>query len=244
MSANFQTALRVATLNVRGLGARRRQCQLNRLFQDNELHVVAVQETKIESEEHTDNMVSSFRAHYNVCVSHAVGTSGGCAVFIRRDLGVVEEAIVSCVSGRLLVVDFALSAMSWRIICVYAPNNEAERKVFFERLEQYLNTEKMVIVLGDFNCVCFAADRAKNRPVRDKSALFLSELVHDYNLEDIGQVLHSDVRPNFTHFQGESNARLDRVYVSLELLPKCNKYDVKPVSFSDHSLVMFEIGKI
>lgn len=67
MAVNLQTALRVATLNVRRLAARRRQ-QLSRLVLENNLDVIAVQETKVESAERTDDMLQTFRARYSVRV--------------------------------------------------------------------------------------------------------------------------------------------------------------------------------
>lgn len=98
-------------------------------------------------------------------------------------------------------------------------------------------------MLGDFNCVCRSVDRVKGLPVRDKSAEVLNVVVHDHNLEDIGSVVTNGARPQFTHFQGDSHARLDRLYVSLELVPLCTSYEVKPVSFSDHCLVIATFGK-
>lgn len=242
MASKLHYPLRVATLNVRGLGARRRQCQLSRLFLENELDLVAVQETKLESEEQTDRMVVPFRTQYDVCVCHSVGLSGGCALFIRNNLGITEEAVTVCQSGRLLVVDFSFSARFWRVVCVYAPNVERERKIFFEALEKYLRCDKMIILLGDFNCVCKAADRANCHVVRDKSAEVLNMLISENNLEDLGSVLTDGVRPQFTHFQRGSNARLDRLYVSLELAALCTGYEVKPVHFSDHCLVVTTLG--
>lgn len=56
---------------------------------EHELDVIAVQETKIESQEQTDRMVQPFAASYNVCVSHANGHSGGCAIFLRKTVGIV-----------------------------------------------------------------------------------------------------------------------------------------------------------
>lgn len=92
MAINSSTALRIATINVRGLNARKKQYQLSRLFLENDLDVVAVQETKIDSEEQTDRMVLPFRARYDVCAAHAFGTSGGCAIFIRNSLGIVVHS--------------------------------------------------------------------------------------------------------------------------------------------------------
>lgn len=61
MHGETEKPMRVATLNVRGLAARRRQYQVSRLFLENDLDLVAVQETKIESEDQTARMVETFR---------------------------------------------------------------------------------------------------------------------------------------------------------------------------------------
>ncbi|CAN7988860.1 unnamed protein product [Ixodes hexagonus] len=106
MAILLEAPLRVATINVRGLAARRRQYQLSRLFADKGLDIVAVQETKVESQEQTDRMVRPFRTFFNVCVSHSVGTSGGCCLFIRNSLGIIETAVDSCAAGRFVLCDF------------------------------------------------------------------------------------------------------------------------------------------
>lgn len=240
---NLDTALRVATLNVRGLAARRRQYQVSRLFLENDLDVVAVQETKVESEEQTGRMVQPFTARYHVCVCRSAGRSGGCVLFLRNSLGIVVESVVVCTTGRLIVCDFSFSGREWRVICVYAPNKENERRLFFERVASYLNSTKLVILLGDFNCVCAVEDRVSQLPVRDQSALFLNNLVQECNLEDVGWFLPTANAPQFTHFQRGSHARLDRVYVSGVLVPLCQNFEVQHVSFSDHSLVFFTLGR-
>ena len=70
--ASIAAPLRIGTLNVRGLGARRKQYQVKRLMQEKDLDVLAVQETKVSTEDATDSLVSQFSLRYNACVSHAV----------------------------------------------------------------------------------------------------------------------------------------------------------------------------
>ncbi|KAM7306544.1 uncharacterized protein ISCGN_010247 [Ixodes scapularis] len=236
MAIRLEAALRVATITVRGLSARRRQCQLSRLFSENELDIIAVQETKIESQEQTDRMVRIFQNYFNVCVSHAVGFSAGCCLFIRRSIGVVETAVHSCGSGRFVYCDFSFSNADWRVLCVYAPNREGERKVFFESLSTYLDCERVIVFLGRR-----PQDRASHAPVRDASSFSLNDLVSGHCLEDVAACMNQG-NVQFTHFQGRSHARLDRVYVSLDLLPLCSDYSVKHMAFSDHALVMFTLG--
>lgn len=70
----IEATIRFSTINIRGLAARRRRYQLGRLFANNELEIIAVEETNVESQEQTDHMVQPFRALSNVCVPQAVGT--------------------------------------------------------------------------------------------------------------------------------------------------------------------------
>ncbi|KAG0431349.1 hypothetical protein HPB47_021866 [Ixodes persulcatus] len=53
---SLERPVRLATLNVRGLADRRRQRQLYRLVVEQDLDIIAVQETKVESEDRTEFM--------------------------------------------------------------------------------------------------------------------------------------------------------------------------------------------
>lgn len=145
-------------------------------------------------------MVQTFRARYNVCVSHSVGGSAGCAVFLRNSVGIFEESVSVCERGRFIVCDFLYSEMAWRVICVYAPNKEVDRRLFFffESLKVYLHCERHVIFLGDFNCVCSSADRAKKPLTHDLSAMVLNSLVHKFGLEDAACVQSNMNAPQYT----------------------------------------------
>lgn len=95
--------------------------------------------------------------------------------------------------------------------------------------------------MGDFNCLCAPRDRSNSGRFRDESALLLGGIVQSYGLEDVANCASSGGALLFTHFQGTSHARLDRVYVSDDLLRACRKYAVDHVSFSDHCLVSFSL---
>lgn len=242
MEIHLDTALRFGTINVRGLAGRRKQYQLCRLFMEKNLDVIAVQETKVDSEEGTDRMLDPFRSRFYVCVSHAVGTAGGCALFLRSALGFSVESVYTDEGGRLIVCDVCFADLKWRIICLYAPNKVNERKAFFESVEAHLQCDEIVVMMGDFNCVCNVKDRVGSPPIHDASARYLNVAIENYNLEDVGGVMaNADTTP-FTHYQRNSHARLDRAYISADLIPLCNLYEVSHVSFSDHSLVIFAVG--
>lgn len=239
----MEASLNIGTLNVRGLATRKKQGQVHRLLTERGLDVLAIQETKIDGEEETASMVDRFTLRYYACVSHAIGSSAGCVVFVKKMPGLEVQAVKSYDSGRLVVCDFLYGVLLWRILCVYAPNKADDRNEFFANLRHLLTTERLVILMGDFNCVLSSRDKSSSSPYRDASTDLLTELVQDASIVDIAECLEGARDVQYTHFQGSSHARLDRIYVSLDLIGKCERYSVLPVSFSDHCLVQCNIGR-
>lgn len=210
---------------------------------DHDLDVLAVQETKVDGEEETGSMVQRFTYNYYTVVSHALGTSAGCVLFVRKLPGLVIDGYFSCTSGRLVFCDFSYCNVQWRVFCIYAPNTVQERANFFLSLKHHLHVQKMIACVGDFNCVLKAEDRSTRRVVCDKSSDILAQITHEFELEDIAECFrgHGDV--SYTHFQGTSHARLDRIYLSYDLVEKCQCYTVTAISYSDHCLVKCTVGR-
>ncbi|CAN7950719.1 unnamed protein product, partial [Ixodes hexagonus] len=235
-------SLTCATLNVRGLAHKRRQSQLYRLLTDLDIDVLAVQETKVDGDEETRSMVQRYTTRYFAFVSHAVGMSAGCVLFVRKLPGLVVQEVKSGMAGRFVSCDVLFGSVEWRVVCVYAPNLVNDRTVFFENIWQHLNTERIIILMGDFNCVLSSRDKTSARAYRDSSTDILAQVINECNLADVEECLEGTREVQYTHFQGSSHARLDRIYLALDLIEKCEDYSVMPVSFSDHCLVQCRIG--
>lgn len=144
--------------------------------------------------------------------------------------------------GRFILCDFRVFDTRWRVVCVYAPNDVANRVTFFHHLRPYLICDRMLVLLGDFNCVCDEADRAPTKARIDKSARLLLDLVDQSNLFDAATVQLGGKQLPYTHFQNSPHARLDRIYSSTELIENLNGYAVDPVFFTDHCMVSLTVG--
>lgn len=214
--------------------------QLKRLLLREQLDFVAVQETKISTDEDTARALDPFLDTYEVCVSHAVGVSAGCFLFLRKALDYSSLSYSVDALGRFICCDFMLKGVRWRVICVYAFNDSRMRLSFFNDLAKFLDTDRSVVLFGDFNCVCHPADRVKPFTTRDSSVEALISLVSNYSLLDVGAC--RDTRVQYTHFQGSSHARLDRIYISNFLRDQISGYNVLPIVFSDHCLVTVRFG--
>lgn len=124
--------LTFATLNVRGLNLRRKQYQLQRMLVDEQPDFLALQETKMGEDESISRMLSPYLGRYEIAVSHAVGYSAGCFLFLKQSVRYTNLQVVTDECGRFISCDFTLSGVDWRLICVYAPNNARERGFFFQ----------------------------------------------------------------------------------------------------------------
>ncbi|KAH8021372.1 hypothetical protein HPB51_015519 [Rhipicephalus microplus] len=65
--------VKAATLSVRGLASRKKPTQLYGLAMDQDLDIIAVQETKVESVDATKSLLQRFTGRYTASVSHAIG---------------------------------------------------------------------------------------------------------------------------------------------------------------------------
>lgn len=70
----------------------------------------------------------------------------------------------------------------------------------------------------------------------------LAETLARRNLVDVGECFEADRDVHYTHYQGHSHARLDRMYISLDLIQQSQDYDAQPICFPDHLLVKVCIG--
>lgn len=70
----------------------------------------------------------------------------------------------------------------------------------------------------------------------------MTSIIAKWDVEDVAECNTGTRAVKYKRFEGPSYARLDRIYVSINIPPECTSYDVIPVSFSDHCLVFCFIG--
>ncbi|CAN7984448.1 unnamed protein product [Ixodes hexagonus] len=122
--------LRVATLNVRGLKSRRKQHQLLKLLRPQRIDILAVKETKLSEEHETDIALEPSLADFEICVSHACGTSAGCFLFLKKATDFSSISLTIDQEGRFISCDLTYDGEDWLLMCVYAPNTVSARNVF------------------------------------------------------------------------------------------------------------------
>ena len=133
-----------------------------------------------------------------------------------------------------------------RIMNVYAPTRNTKKLTFWrELLETVRNNQNLHpdIIIGDFNMVENPEiDRLNNRRGADPIAArdMLANLTIELNLVDRWRQRHPKKR-GYT-FCGETQSRLDRIYMKEELYPWCTDWKIEHPGFkTDHSLVSVQI---
>ena len=218
-----QRGLRLLTLNVNGLGSPRRARAL--------LHylctvcrspdVVLLQELKVRDTPALTAALTAGRGQgipYHAVCYDKCGTDHSCGVAILINLNGFVSHLPDSPSavdadGRVVRVDASFCNQPLSILSVYAPNTS--RVAFFNNLRNFLPSNRLCIVGGDFNCILDPQDQTNNGQARLAGGAALGALMQDYELHDVFRRLHPSGN-EFTHVDTHrhSAARLDRFLAS------------------------------
>ena len=196
-----------------------------------ETHVSNIQQAKLWEQEWGGKAFWSFGSE-NSC---------GCSILLNSKLDYIVNFFHFDHGGRLVVVDVTILNIDFRFICVYAPNDSRERKLFFNGLSQFLVCDKFICFGGDFNCVenIHLDKSGGNLVFGAQGAEQLSIIKQDFFLLDPFREKYPHLQ-EFTWFadnKTEIKSRLDRFYISNSLFEFVESITHDKYNFSDHALV-------
>lgn len=167
--------------------------------------------------------------------SPAIGRQGGVAVLISDSFNgkVLNWRKDSC--GRIISLLLDLSEIRINLINIYAPVNPTERKVFFEGLHDYFIPSDGTIIGGDFNCYDSELDKFGGNV---SVATYLSDFRSMFKFVDIWRKCHKKIR-QMTWFNADLTigSRLDKFFLSPNLVGFASKCDILPCCLSDHDFI-------
>ena len=118
---------------------------------------------------------------------------------------------------------------------IYAPTALTERKDFYNHLHEFFIPADFTILGGDFNCYERESDKFGGNV---SPARYLSDFRSAFNLVDIWRKLHPQSRevswfnPDFS-----IGTRLDKFFVTRNLVDSVSSCSITPCCFSDHDFV-------
>jgi len=140
--------------------------------------------------------------------------------------------------GRLVCLDVTIHNQPFRLLNIYAPADDFDRKTFLLSIDRYLVTSLPVIFGGDFNCVLQPHIDKIGGSV-DKLAIGAKELrslVQDFYLKDcFRQIYPNTISTSWR--RGNLASRIDRFYISKYLHTYIRNVTTIPCSISDHDYV-------
>jgi len=167
----------------------------------------------------------------------------GVAILIKRDRVENIKEVYKDRRGRILIVQFRYRDVDFRLINIYVPNVELDRREILEELKG-LVVGKCIIV-GDFNIKCSRLDVGKGVKFRwEKSRGMLMEIIRDKGLIDVWRYENPEKR-EFTRRQLREGilkqSRIDLVLVKEEIIRYIDGIKHQENSLSDHDSVRFKI---
>ena len=244
--------LRLLTVNVNGMGSERRVRSLMAYQQLAADHpdFMFVQEVKVSSSEQLAGLLQQGAGAGNPwlaqwALSAGTANSRGTAILARKPLrlpGCSQLQPVLDTTGRCVCWDWDMAHLRFRLISIYAPTVVDERGSFFSSLRPHLETDRLIIMGGDFNCILRAVDEQEPSAHRRSGTQELKHLQQDFGLID--PWIAQGHTHGYTHPANNnrcSAARLDRWLISEAAMQWVNRVERKPGAPGDHHGVLLEL---
>jgi len=217
---------KIASININGLSTPTRVGMLLDFIRRHDLDFVFLQEV-------TDPAilnVTGYATYLNIGANIR-----GTAILAKHDFPLTN--VTSLPTGRAIAADYN----GIRLVNVYAPAGtarRADRERFFisELPALFYATSQSVLLGGDFNCVLHPIDTTG--PFTTSRAL--SEVVRGLALSDAWS--QDPQRPAYTHYSPNSATRIDRFYITQDLLLRKTGTEILPAAFTDHNAVVLRLS--
>lgn len=227
----------VTSINVNGLRDRRKMKGLLYVYRSD---IMCIQETNWD-----EGRVEVMREEWEGDMFYNNGASNarGVAILIKKDKVDNIREVYRDQVGRILAIEFTYRKVDFRLINIYVPNVEVDKRSIIEEVRELIVGR--CIVVGDFNIKCSRLDIGKGVELRgDKSRAMLLGMMADKGLVDVWRYENPEKR-EFTRRQMREGvlkqSRIDLVLVQAESIRYIDRFRHHGNSFSDHDGVRFTI---
>lgn len=175
----------------------------------------------------------------------ALGTarSRGVATVVRPGFLGQPTVVHADPEGSFLVLDFT-DAVKFRLINIYAPNDESARRLFFTKIFTFITDN--TILIGDFNTTLCTMDIGTNNNYKHStSRTALLKAAADRDLMEVWRFLHPSLR-DFSRRQVVrgvlKQSRIDLCFASSALAQRVSGASYIWSGLSDHSILNVSVG--
>ena len=227
----------VTSVNVNGLRDGKKLKELLFVYRSD---ILCIQETNWDEEK-----VKEVREGWkgDLFYNNGARDARGVAIMIKKDKVEDVREVYKDRTGRILVIEFRYDKSNFRLINIYVPNIEKDKRSILEELAGLIVGRCLIV--GDFNIKCSRLDVGKGVEFRwEKSRGMLMEIMRDKGLLDVWRYENPEKR-EFTRRQMREGvlkqSRIDLVLVQEEIIKYIDSMRHQVNSFSDHDGVRFRI---
>ncbi|KAF5373350.1 hypothetical protein D9615_007466 [Tricholomella constricta] len=224
-------SLGIATLNIKGGGSQTTRGKWPHLWQimrEQGIDVLAIQESHLDDRRRNEiQQIFEEQIHILHSWDQTNPNAKGIAFILNKRTTRWREARIT----ELIPSRAALLHIPWhennetKILGIYAPNNPTENAEFWEDLEtKWKNNEYTTpdFLLGDTNFVEDSIDRMPAKVPPQAPVVALESLKRHFSIVDGWRQTYPSTRKfTFRTERGDSQSRLDRIYISETLLRFC-----------------------
>ena len=235
--------IHIISLNVRGLKDYSKRQNTFKWLKGKHPDIVFLQETHCHLKKDVLQWSKEWSGstHYNYW-SLGTSRSKGVAILFNKNMTERNIKITDVVidpNGRSVKLDLHMNDRKYRLINIYAPNNEAERVKFFLNLHDYFtdNADAETIIGGDFNCTMNSDNDRQNCSCKnDVGQVDLSYLSNVFDLEDVWRRRHPD-KKEYTWHGRDKKSRIDYWLTSISLNNQIEKVYHCYAPYTDHQSI-------
>ncbi len=239
------------SLRLDGSSSQDKWMLINQLMRQNRIAVLALQEThytQLQADRINQIFTGLMQIHVSPDPDSPLAARG---VAFALNLRVVRDDKVTVrelVPGRAISLSLTRRrGTKLNVLNAYAPNIMADNAAFWQQMLTMANEPgwcRPDVLLGDFNVVEDAMDRAPARNDQDQAVLALQALLTKLRLTDGWRARNGTSRA-FSFLQGAtgSQSRLDRIYVTDAIMSMAHSWDISPPGIpTDHCVVSVAIA--
>ena len=214
-------SINIVTLNVNGLRDKKKREHTFNWLNSKKYELICIQETHCSVEDVT-LWKNKWKITGEVDSVWNCGTkeSRGVAILFGQKFSEKVSFTNDNPNRRMIKCDIKLDNAIYHISNVYAPNNEHDRKQFFESFHSLLgkfnddSAEHYNIIVEDFNCALDKKiDRSPVHKSDDTGAKELKFLINQYDLSDTWREQFPSKR-QFSFKRVNSSSRIDYIFCS------------------------------
>ena len=228
----------LTSININGLN---KKSKLEEVLNNFKSDILVLQETKW-----TQDKIPGIKEEWRGLFFSNCGTAKSCGVAILVKENVVENVkeVLNDGKGRVIAIEFDVNNVTYRLINVYAPNREVEKRDFFISLGA-LCTGNCVLV-GDFNVYCSKLDVYRRDSFRqDAARKVLFKMIEDGGLVDVWRVRNAAKR-EYSRRQIVNGvlkqSRIDLCLARQDIADSLSNIQYKFTAYSDHAAIIFQMG--